>query len=208
MPEPVIRALGQVDPVEILGFLTGAACVWLLVRQNIWTWPVGIANNLFFIVLFFHSRLYGDMALQFVFIGISVYGWWHWVHGGTGESGLRISRTGAVLAAALLAATAAGTAAIDWFLRAFTPSTTPFLDALTTALSLTAIFMQSRKLLENWLVWILADLFYLGLYTYKGLYFTTVLYGIFLGMCVAGWWAWRRAYAAGAAAAGRLEAAA
>jgi nicotinamide mononucleotide transporter len=159
-------------------------------------------------VLFFHSRLYGDMALQFVFIGISLYGWWNWRHGGQGDSALKISRTGAGMAVVLLTATAAGTAAIDWFLRGFTHSTTPFLDALTTSLSLTAIFMQSRKLMENWMVWILADLFYLGLYTYKGLYFTTVLYAIFLGMCVVGWWEWRRAYAAGAAPAGRMEAAA
>ena len=206
MPESITRFLSHVDPTEILGFLTGAVCVWLLVKQNIWTWPVGIANNVFFIVLFFHSKLYGDMSLQFVFIAISIYGWWNWLHGGKDDAELKIARTGSTMSVILLLATAGATAAIDWFLRHFTPSTTPFLDALTTALSLTAIFMQSRKLIENWVIWILADLFYLGLYTYKGLYFTTALYVIFMIMCGIGLMEWRRAYATEHTIGGGLEA--
>jgi nicotinamide mononucleotide transporter len=179
---------------EILGFITGAVCVWLLVRQNIWTWPVGIANNVFFIVLFWRSQIYGDMALQFFYIAISIYGWWNWLHGGSAHSELRTQRTSMGWAAALTVITAFGTFILMALLRAYTNSSVPFLDALTTALSLTAQYMQSRKLMENWLVWITADLFYIYLYVIKGLYVTTLLYAIFLVMCIVGWTQWRRAY--------------
>ena len=180
---------------EILGFLTGAACVWLLVRLNIWTWPLGIANNLFFIVLFLHAKLYGDMALQFFYIAISIYGWWNWLYGGKGHSELKVSRTSALFAAWMLMATATMTAILTFALRRFTDSNVPFFDALTTALSLTAQYMQTRKVVENWWVWIAADVFYIALYIYKHLYLTALLYVIFMIMCVAGLVAWRRSLA-------------
>ena len=180
---------------EILGFLTGAACVWLLVRLNIWTWPLGIANNLFFIVLFLHAKLYGDMALQFFYIAISIYGWWNWLYGGKGHSKLKVSRTSALFAAWMLMATATMTAILTFALRRFTDSNVPFFDALTTALSLTAQYMQTRKVVENWWVWIAADVFYIALYIYKHLYLTALLYVIFMIMCVAGLVAWRRSLA-------------
>jgi nicotinamide mononucleotide transporter len=68
--------------LESVGFATGAVSVWLVVRQSIWTWPVGIANNLVFIVLFLEARLYADMALQFVYVAMSIGGWWYWLNGG------------------------------------------------------------------------------------------------------------------------------
>ena len=177
---------------EFLGFLTGAWCVWLLVKQNIWTWPVGIANNIFFIVLFLRTGIYGDMALQFFYIAISIYGWWNWLYGGKGHGELHISRTPAAHGAGIAAAVAVATGILMFLLQRYTNSTVPFLDALTTAMSLAAQYMQSRKFLENWHLWIAADVFYISLYIYKNLYLTALLYLIFLIMCIAGLVEWRR----------------
>ena len=184
---------------EFLGFLAGAWCVWLLVRQNIWTWPIGIANNVFFIILFLRKGIYGDMALQFFFIAISLYGWWNWLYGGKGHSELRVSRTPLGHGAAIVAAIALSTAGMMFLLARYTNSTVPFLDALTTSMSLAAQYMQSRKFLENWHLWITADIFYIGLYLYKDLYLTALLYLIFMAMCVAGLVEWRRSFASEAA---------
>ena len=63
----------------MLGFVTGALCVWLLARENIWNWPIGIANNIFYIVVFLKSGLYGDSGLQVVYIVLAAYGWWTWL---------------------------------------------------------------------------------------------------------------------------------
>lgn len=179
--------------VEVLGFVTGAACVALLVRQNIWNWPVGIANNVLFIVLFLRSGLYADVGLQAFYIAISLYGWWSWLHGGRDHGALRVGRVPPAAGAALAVGVLLATAALTWLLRHYTNSTVPVFDSLITALSLAAQFMMTRKWIENWAVWIAANCLSVGLLIYKGLYVTSGLYVVYQVLCILGWVAWRRA---------------
>jgi nicotinamide mononucleotide transporter len=181
------------DWQEILGFLTGVVCVWLLIRQNIWNWPIGIANNVFYIFVFFQSGLYADMGLQFVYIAIALYGWWNWLRGGVHHSELKGRRASATGLLGYSAIAAASTTALFWLLRRYTNSTVPLADGLTTALFLTAQYMMSRKVVENWWFWIVGDILVTGLYIYKHLYFTTALYLIMLGLSIAGLLEWRKA---------------
>ena len=179
---------------EVLGFVTGGWCVWLLVEENIWNWPIGIANNAFYVVVFWRARLFADMSLQVVYIVLSIIGWYLWLHGGTGHGRLRVQRTrwreGLAIGAAVALMTVAGTA----FLRTVRDSA-PFLDALTTAISLAAQYMLTRKLIENWHLWIAVDVVYIGLYASRSLPLTAVLYAVFLTMCVVGLREWRRSEA-------------
>lgn len=177
---------------EILGAITGAASVLLAVRESAWNWPVGIVNNIFFLILFWHSKLYADAILQIVYILVSFYGWWNWVRGGTGRTELPISTTSLIAALVLAGFAGASTLLLNGILARFTDSPVPFWDAITTALSLTAQYMLSRKLLENWWIWMTADIIYIGLYCYKALYLTAALYLVFGGMCVAGYVGWRK----------------
>ena len=179
--------------IEVFGFLTGAACVALLVRQNIWNWPLGIANNLVFIVLFYHSGLYADVGLQGFYIAISIYGWWTWLHGGRDHGVLTVSQVRPATGALLLLAVAAITTLLAWLLRRYTNSTVPVLDSLITALSLVAQFMMTRKWIENWLVWIVANCVSVGLLVFKGLYVASALYLVYQALCTMGWLEWRRA---------------
>ncbi len=176
---------------EALGFVTGAACVWLTVKQNIWNWPLGLANNVFFIVLFLGAGLYGDMSLQLVYIVLGILGWYWWLHGGENRSQLRVARATPTTLLIMGALILAGTLGLTLLLQIFNGSA-PFLDALTTVLSLAAQYLLTRKLIENWYVWITADVLYVGLYAAKGLYLTSGLYAIFLGMCVVGLWSWQK----------------
>jgi nicotinamide mononucleotide transporter len=187
-----LLGLVQRNWVELLGFLSGALCVWLLVKENIWNWPIGIANNIFYVFIFFRSGLYADMGLQFVYISIAVYGWWNWLHGGRNHSELSVSRALPAALFAYVALAAAVTAALYFLLR-HTPSNVPLADGFTTALFLTAQYMMSRKLVENWWFWIVGDGFAIGLYIYKDLYLTAVLYAIFTAMCVMGLIGWQKA---------------
>jgi len=180
------------DPVEILGFITGALCVWLLAIQNIWTWPIGIANNIFYIVVFLYAGLYGDAGLQVVYIVLAVYGWWIWLHPGA-QSELPVAKTSQRQWIWLILVTGAAALILRTFLADFTPSTVPAWDGLTTAMSLAATWGQCKKLLESWWIWIAVDIIYIPLYVYKGLRVTALLYFIFLLLCIAGLRAWRRA---------------
>jgi nicotinamide mononucleotide transporter len=177
--------------IEVFGFVTGAVNVWLLARQNIWNWPVGIANNLAYLLLFATSGLYGDAGLQTVYITLGIYGWRIWMRGGTGFR-LPVSRTPARVWTWLAVGTLAAVLALRWFLARFTDSTVPGWDGLTTALSLAATYGQCRKLLESWWIWILADLVYIPLYLYKNLWLTSILYFVFLLLCIFGLREWMR----------------
>lgn len=194
----LVGALLNIFPyslTEALGFITGAICVWLTVKQNIWNWPIGIANNLFYIVLFFEARLFADMSLQVVYVVLGGLGWYWWLHGGENRTKLLVAKTSLPHAAVLAAITVIATTGLTLFLQSVNDSA-PFLDALTTVLSLVAQYMLTRKLLENWYVWISVDVVYIGLYIYKELYLTSFLYLIFLTMCIAGFIQWRKAFQA------------
>ncbi|TDU78982.1 nicotinamide riboside transporter PnuC [Streptomyces sp. KS 21] len=195
---------------EILGFATGALCVWLVARQHVANWPIGIANNVFFIVLFAQAGLYADAGLQIVFIALAAYGWWSWTHGGGPGSAeaLPVRRTTRTEWAVLAAAGAVGVLGLTLLLSHVTDSTVPFWDALTTGLSLMATYGQCRKLVESWWLWIAADLVYIPLYLYKGLYLTSALYAGFLALCVVGLLGWRRTLPARGARTAAAEAAA
>lgn len=187
---------------EVFGFITGAACVALLVRQNIWNWPLGIANNLVFIVLFYRTGLYADVGLQGFYIAISLYGWWHWLHGGRAHGKLAVSRIQPLTGFLLALAVAGLTASLAWLLRRYTNSTVPVLDSLITSLSLVAQFMMTRKWIENWPVWIAANCLSVGLLIYKGLYLASALYVVYQALCVMGLLEWRRALKTATSSAG------
>jgi nicotinamide mononucleotide transporter len=177
---------------EILGFITGAACVVLAVKENVWNWPIGIINNVFFLLLFWHSRLYADALLQVVYVAIGLYGWWNWVRGGAHHGKLVISRVSRANLGLMLLVVGIFTFVIRCLLVRFTDSSVPTLDAVTTALSLIAQYMLGMKWIENWYFWMIADVIYIGLYQFKGLSLTAILYGLFFVMCIAGWREWSK----------------
>ena len=175
---------------EVLGFVTGAWCVWLVVRRNIWNWPVGIVNNVFFLLLFVEAGLFADSALQVVYLVLGFYGWWAWLRGGDRRTELPMSRTSRRQWIGLIVIGVVSTLGLAWLLASKTTSTVPAADSLTTVLSLRATWGQARKKVESWWLWIAADLIYVPLYQYKGLTLTALLYLGFLALCVAGLRAW------------------
>ncbi|MER5967362.1 nicotinamide riboside transporter PnuC [Streptomyces sp. NPDC002057] len=194
LQQPLFTVLDTpVSWTEVLGFGSGALCVWLVARQHLANWPIGIANNLFFVLLFTQAGLYADAGLQIVFITLAVYGWWTWTHGGgPGSDVLPVRRTTRTEWTWLITAGVVGILALTLLLDRATDSTVPFWDALTTGLSLMATYGQCRKRLESWWLWIAADVVYVPLYAYKELYLTSLLYLGFMALCVLGLRGWTR----------------
>ena len=175
---------------EAIGFVSGALCVWLTVKENIWNWPVGIVNNIAFAILFFKTALFADMGLQIIYLGLGIYGWYQWLYGGKSRSPLTISAIKPVQAIVLTVLTVLSTAILTKYLVSVHDSA-PLWDALTTVMSLVAQYLLTKKILENWFVWISADVVYIALYLYKELSLTAILYFIFMVMCVIGVKEWR-----------------
>ncbi len=165
--------------------------VWLAIRESPWCWPFGIANVALFLAVFAHARLYGAAALQALYVVLSLYGWYEWLHGGSGRGRLFVSRTPPRWALALLAAGLAGSLALGRLLELRTNEALPWSDGAATAFSLVAQLMATRKWLENWLVWIGVDAVYVGMNLSQRLFAATALYAVFLVMAALGFRAWR-----------------
>lgn len=179
-----------VNYLETIGTAVGLAYLWLEYRASIWLWLAGIVMPAIYIFVYYSSGFYADMAVNVYYLGAGIYGWFMWrKRGGSGEEApiarmpLRLVAPLAFLTAAVFATTAA-------VLVHFTDSTVPYGDSFTTALSITALWMLSRKYAEQWLVWIAVDIVSAGLYFYKGLCPTGVLYTLYAVAAVAGYFKW------------------
>ncbi|MBD8532444.1 MULTISPECIES: nicotinamide riboside transporter PnuC [unclassified Massilia] len=176
-------------PLELVSFALAATTVMLNIRQNHWAWLFSIASSATYAVVFFDARLYGDSGLQLVFIAASVWGWWQWLRG-TGETRLVVTRLGRAGWAWALAGWGAAFLALSWFLQNYTNTDVPHMDGFLTAGSLVGQLLLARKKVENWHVWIVVDVLYVGLYIVKDLHVTAVLYAVFVVLAARGLRAW------------------
>jgi nicotinamide mononucleotide transporter len=172
----------------------GAVSVYLSARQNIWSWPTAIVNVSLSAVIFYASGLYSDMGLQVVYLVLSIYGWYQWLHGGSHRTALRVSR-----ASARVWAISGIVGLVCWLalgrMTSMLPGVSlPYLDSGLATLSLIAQWMMTRKILENWVLWIIADVVYVPMYLVKDLGPTAALYAVFLVLAVIGFVQWRRDY--------------
>ena len=135
-----------------MGFISGAWGVWLQVRENVGNWPVQLVSSALYVVVFFQARLFADTSLNVLYVVLYLLGWYWWLRGGENHGELHINRLSRLLGIALTGVGAAATAFLTVFLTSVHDSA-PFLDALTTVMSLIALFMTGRKLLESWWVW-------------------------------------------------------
>ena len=192
MNEPLIIAGLTTSPLELISFLLAVTTVVLNIRQKHWAWLFSIASSATYAVVFYDARLYGDMGLQFVFIGASVWGWYQWLHGAAGANAAPLVPTflKASGRAWSLAAWLVGFVLLSTFLANFTDTDVPHADGFLTAGSLVGQLLLAKKKVENWHVWIAVDILYVGLYLYKGLVLTAVLYGVFVLLAIAGLRTW------------------
>lgn len=178
--------------LEIVAVVLSIAMVWCNLRVNVTGWPLAIVASALYGVLFASNKLYGEAALQLLFIAVAFWGWWQWLRGRGSDGGLlrvhRMSRRQVVWVGAL---TLAAWPLLAALLQRYTDSDVPYLDALPTAGSVAGQFLLGRKLIENWLVWLVVNLFSVVLFAVKGLWLTTLLYALFALLSVIGWRAWQ-----------------
>jgi nicotinamide mononucleotide transporter len=179
---------------EIVAAITGAASVYLSVRQNIWSWPTAIVNVSLYTVVFYREGLYSDTGLQVVYLVLSCYGWYQWLYGGAQHTRLRVSRASRRLWISAALAGIVFWAALGTLTSRLPGSSLSYLDAGLTTTSLVAQWMMTRKILENWILWIIADIVYVPMFIYKELYPTAALYSVFLILAILGFVSWRRSW--------------
>lgn len=182
------------DWVELAGFATTVLGIWLTTKRSLLCWPVILAADVFYLIVFYRAQLLSDALLQVFFLIFTVYGWWHWWRGVREEGEVRVvplALSSLVIAVVL---GIAGSFVLGELAKRL-HAALPFLDATLTSYSLVASWWQARKHTASWWLWIVVDLVYIGEYLYKNLRATALLYAILVGLAVLGLRDWKRAAA-------------
>ena len=190
----------NVSYVEFIGTLLGLISVFLAARANIFTWPTGILNAIFFLIIFYQIHLYSDMFLQFYFCGMGVYGWFSWKYKTQNrQSSIRtLSNANRLWLGGLIAAV---TLVVGTFITRIHlilpgifehPATYPYIDTFIAVSSILATILLARRIFETWVLWITVDLTSIGLYSVKGVKLIAIEFCIFLCLAMLGIFTWYR----------------
>lgn len=181
---------------EWIAALLGLVTVALVVGRSVWNYPFALAMVSLYFFVFWDAKLYSDALLQIFFLAINLYGWANWAHSRSQAGEVVVTVLSARARLLWLAATLAASLAWGFAMDRFTDAAAPIPDALIAGGSVAAQFLQARRAVECWVLWIAVDLIAVPLYWSRGLAPTAALYAVFLVMAALGltaWWkAWRR----------------
>ena len=188
------RTLHELSPLEIAAAIATLVNVWLLVRNNIWTWAWGVASVVLYGIVFWRSKLWSSTGLQVLYyLPMQAYGWWIWLKAGpTHHDDLPITRLSARARILWILATLPMAALLGWGMS-FTGAQQSMVDALVTAVSVTGQYLQTHKKIEHWFCWVLVNALYaFWLLPRQQLWVSSLIYFILLGMALQGWRDWQR----------------
>lgn len=181
--------------LELVGLASGLLCVWLLIKENVLTFPIGLIYALVTVVVVARANLFADVILNVYYVGMNAYGWYFWLYGAKERREHEVLLVGWVPRrqwVGIVAVTIAGTALMGWYFATQTSAALPYPDSFTTVASFVAMWMSARKYLESWILWFVIDVVQVALYVMKDIEAYAVLYLVYLGMAVFGWIAWRK----------------
>ena len=192
--DSVLTAFASLQWLEFIGLVSGLLCVWLLIKENIWTFPIGLVYAFVSVVVMAQANLYADTLLNFYYVVMNGYGWYYWSYRGTRsiDDELIVTNMPLRIGGVLTVLVVVGTVVMGWLLDTRTDADLAYWDSLTTTMSFAAMWMTARKYIENWIVWLVVDVIATIMYVVKGLDFYAILYGVYLAFAVWGFLAWRR----------------
>lgn len=178
--------------IEVIASILGVLGVWLSTKQNVWCWPVGLINVILSLYVFFNSKLYADVILQVFYLFLTLYGWYNWLYGGVNKTVLKVSRISKKL---FLITFIFGNIAVviaGYLFSKYTDAALPYWDSTVAVWGIIGTFVQARKYIENWIIWIITDLLGTGIYFYKELYAFTALFFVFTILAIYGYYQWKK----------------
>ena len=178
------------SPLEIISVIISIIGVTLTIRRNMWCWLFNFLAFVLYAWLFYEYKLYGETILQFFFIILNFYGFYHWLKGKQQDQDIKIEPIATQTVIVQMIMAAVGGVLFGLSLHYFTDAALPMLDSQLAAFSLLATYWTSRKHIATWVLWVFVDIVYVGMFIYKDLYPTASLYAAFVGLAAFGWWQW------------------
>jgi nicotinamide mononucleotide transporter len=183
----------QISWLEWLGTVTGFICIYLAAKEHIWNWPVSIISVVAYAIVFYQNKLYGDAGLQIYFLGTAVYGWYIWLRKEK-TTDRPIESIAGIQWLYVIAGIIILTAVLSIYLKVNTDTDVPYADGFCTAVSFIAQLLLTRKILQNWILWVVVDICYVPLYFHKHLALTAVLYIVLTIIAFMGYLDWKKTY--------------
>lgn len=180
------------SPLEIVAVIISVIGVGLTIKRNMWCWWFNFLAFVLYAYLFFTFKLYGETILQFFFMVVNFYGFYHWLKGKQQDHEIRIEPIAVQTVILQMIIAAAGGVIFGLSLHYFTDAALPMLDSQLAAFSLLATYWTSRKHIATWVLWVFVDIVYVGMFMYKELFLTAALYAAFVGLAAFGWWQWEQ----------------
>ena len=178
------------SPLEIVSVIISVIGVALTIKRNMWCWLFNIVACFLYAYLFYEYKLYGETILQFFFVSMHFYGFYHWLKGKQQDHEICIEPITIQLVIGQMILAAVGGFVFGWSLHTFTDAALPWLDSQLAAFSLLATYWTSRKHIATWVLWVFVDLIYVGMFLYKDLFLTAALYAALVALAAFGWWQW------------------
>jgi nicotinamide mononucleotide transporter len=189
-----VALVQQLPPLEAAGVVLSILYLVLAIRENLWCWPAAFVSSVITIAVMLGARLYSEAGLNVFYAAMAVYGWYQWRYGGarTGKTDLPISVWPHKTHALAIGGSLLLSAVLGWLMRRYTDAAFPYFDAFVTVSSIVTTYMVARKILENWLYWLVVDSLSAWLYWQRGLYLYVGLFALYLVLVVIGWFRWHR----------------
>lgn len=191
--QAIVDQFHQTSLLEWVGTVTGFICIYLAAKENIWNWPVSIISVVAYSFVFYEHQLYGDTGLQLYFLATAFYGWYFWLHKKKVDD-KPIERIRGKQWLIIIAGIVILTFLLSLYLQKYTDTDVPYADGFCTAMSFTAQLLMTRKVLQNWILWIIVDICYVPLYFHKHLALTGLLYFVLIILAFIGYLDWKKTY--------------
>lgn len=180
--------------LELTAVVFAIAYLVLAVRENILCWFAAGISTFIFLYIFWDVKLYMESGLQVYYLAMAVFGWYQWRLASNDSEGLRVSMWSMRQHFIALALIALFTFISGYLLNSGTDAQLPYLDSFTTWGSVVTTFMVARKVLENWIYWLVIDSVSIYLYIDRELYFTSMLFAAYIVIIFFGWFSWSKSY--------------
>ncbi|HSC15476.1 MAG TPA: nicotinamide riboside transporter PnuC [Gammaproteobacteria bacterium] len=192
--DALLQQFSEISALEAAGAFFSVVYLVLAIRENLWCWPAAFVSSVLTMILMFERRLYAESVLNVYYVAMAVYGWYQWRYGGTkGAAGeLPISVWPLKAHALAIGGTLALSAVIGRLMADYTDAAFPYLDTFVSVGSLVTTYMVARKILENWLYWLVVDSLSLYLYWQRDLNLYVLLFAVYLVLVVIGLVRWHR----------------
>jgi len=191
----IIETWKGITPVEFWAVITSIAYAWLASRNNIWCWLFGIASPLLTMyALYFYFNLYAEVILQFYYIGMAIYGYYTWKFGGQKHSEKPIDTWPIKQHIKIILLGLILTFLLGYFLKSYTQAASTYVDSFTTVFAVFATYMTAKRLLENWIYWIIIDFVSIFLYADRGGYFFSLLFATYTLIAIYGFYHWKKQF--------------